>query len=338
MNDSSHLIKEMQAAISSELESCIQILMEPSPQELTAMVRYQLGIQDTTGQKSTGKRLRPLIVLATCHSLGGRWQEALQAAAAVELMHNFSLIHDDIQDQSRLRRGKDTLWVKWGIPQAINAGDAMLVLSNLEGGRNLHAHNEKTILVVNQILNTACLQLTHGQYLDLAYETMEQVQPEDYIRMVRGKTGALLAACFALGGVIAGQPQQTIDKLINLGNEIGIAFQIQDDWLGIWGNEEQTGKPATSDLLERKKTFPVIKALGTLPVFHNYWFDHAGFSLQDVTILKEMITAAGLREEIGKEVESLYRIADDTLEGCFEDQAGRDFIRKVTSSLWHRVV
>lgn len=337
MYDRLNLIKGMQTAVSSELESCIQDLMASSPRELTGMVEYQLGFHDAEGSKSTGKRLRPLIVLGVCHALGGKWQEALPAAAAVELMHNFSLIHDDIQDQSRLRRGKDTLWVKWGIAQAINAGDAMLVLSMLEGAKNVHNCNDGTMLLINHILSSACLQLTHGQYLDLAYETADQVQPDEYIQMVSGKTGALLAACFALGGVIAGQTEAKIGRLSRLGADIGIAFQIQDDWLGIWGSEEETGKPATSDLLERKKTYPVIRALGSLPEFATYWAGNSKFSLENVAKLKDMLTSAGLREEISVEINALYLKADKALMDCFPNPEGHEFMHQVLSSLWNRV-
>ncbi len=166
----------------------------------------------------------------------GTGNKPLPAAAAVELVHNFSLIHDDIEDRSSLRRGRLTVWKKWGIPQAINAGDAMFTLAHLQ---LLHLMNNHTISVTLKsikILQQACLHLTQGQYLDLSYENRDHISLDEYWSMVAGKTAALLSASTELGALSAVDDEQICKCYRNFGKSLGMAFQVQDDYLGIWGN------------------------------------------------------------------------------------------------------
>ncbi len=218
-----------------------------------------------------GKRIRPLLVLLTCSSAGGDWSQALPGATAVELVHNFSLIHDDIEDHSTLRRGRSTVWNKWGISQAINAGDAMFALAHLEAIRLSRTVSESIGLKAVEILQSTCLHLTHGQYLDLAYESRDDLTIDDYWPMVEGKTAALMAASTELGALAAFSSDSLSSIYRKFGWLLGLAFQVQDDLLGIWGNSSLTGKSSQSDLVTGKMTLPVVYGLSKNGNFAKRW-------------------------------------------------------------------
>jgi len=226
---------------------------------------YHLGRTDAQGNAApsdAGKRLRPLLCLWTCEAAGGDWRAAVPAAAAVELIHNFSLIHDDIEDNSAERRGRATVWKIWGLAQAINAGDAMFVLAHLALDRLATAAlSPERQLEIHHAFHRAALQLTQGQYLDIAFERADLVTREDYFEMVRGKTAALLAASCEIGARIATTDENIIRAFDAYGENLGIAFQIADDVLGLWGNPALTGKSARTDLESRKKSYPVLLAM-----------------------------------------------------------------------------
>jgi len=186
----------------------------------------------------------------------------MPAAAALELVHNFSLIHDDIQDASYKRHHRPTLWKVWGESQAINAGDVMFALafSVLLKLRN-NGITEPKIMGAVRFLSGACEKLCEGQYLDIAYQSRGEVTIEDYLDMIAKKTAALMAASAAIGGCLATDDEGVVPALYGFGEELGLAYQVQDDLWGIWRTEEETGKPGQEDILQRKKTFPVVYAL-----------------------------------------------------------------------------
>ena len=184
-----------ESAVEEELHRSIDAQHEQELAEYSSMLAYHLGWEgEGAGPEARGKRIRPLLVLLTCSAAGGEWRNALPAAAAVELVHNFSLIHDDIQDNSPLRRGRETVWKRWGIPQAINAGDAMLTIAHLTLLRMENYSKPDVTLNAAGTLQQACLQLTKGQFLDLTYESQAQLSIDGYWQMVGGKTAALLRA------------------------------------------------------------------------------------------------------------------------------------------------
>jgi len=214
-----------------------------------------------------------MLTLLSCAGVGANWEIALPAASAVELVHSFSLIHDDIQDQSETRRGRLSLWKLWGLAQALNTGDAIFTLARLATYRLVKVGNSyETILNVQHTLDQACLQLTQGQHLDLAYEVKENVTISDYIRMIEGKTSALLSAASAIGAHLAGASDSTVEAYRSFGHNLGLAFQIEDDILGIWGETNLTGKPAGDDLLRRKKTLPTLYGLEKSTTFNDLFF------------------------------------------------------------------
>ena len=194
---------------------------------------------------------------------GGRTEDALGAACAVELIHEFSLIHDDIEDGDRLRRGRETLWARYGAPHGINAGDALCSVAYLTLLDGSPAPPERT-LAMNRILLAAHLAMCIGQGRDIAFESEPRVTMEAYRAMIGGKTAALFGAACELGALAAGTDLQRAGAYARLGEAYGIAFQIEDDILGTWGDSATTGKPC-GDLAKRKWTFPVVWALAGPP-------------------------------------------------------------------------
>jgi len=223
-------------------------LAGPSP--LDAILRYHVGLADAE-PPALGKLLRPSLVLFTAEELGATVESALPAAVALELVHGFSLIHDDIQDRDEIRRGRPAVWARWGIAEAINAGDmmhAIAVRSALDAAPD-----------VARALLEATIEMIEGQSLDLSFEK-RFVTADEYLDMVDRKTGALFRCALRSGGRIAGVDEEVQERLEDLGRTVGRAFQIQDDLLGIWGDGDILGKPTASDVRRRKKSFPVVLA------------------------------------------------------------------------------
>ena len=255
------VLERHRVEIDTELRSALAERQSP----LYDMMRYHLGWIDENGnpqQSSVGKALRPTLCLLACEAVGGEYQQALPAAAAVELVHNFSLIHDDIQDNDRERRHHPTVWSIWGEPQAINAGTAMRILANIAllrlEGYGVPQEKQQRI---QRLLDEATLRLIEGQYLDISYESSFDITVSDYLRMIEGKTAALIACAMEVGALLGTDDPDLIESFRSVGKNLGLAFQIRDDLLGIWGNKEETGKPLASDIRRRKKTLPIVYAL-----------------------------------------------------------------------------
>lgn len=262
------LLDSMRPALDNELKRQVSRLEKPSTLMFHEMLSYHMGWTGyDAGVNPQGKRIRPLLLLLTTMACGTDWRLALPAAASVELVHNFSLIHDDIEDNSDTRHGRLTVWKKWGIPQAINCGDAVFVLSNLAILDLSSSYPASTILQVSEIFQTSCLNLTIGQYLDMFSETTRDPSTGDYWSMVAGKTAALISACTAIGAKLSQVDNPTLEAYRSFGQYLGLAFQVHDDLLGIWGDVSQTGKSTDSDLVSGKKTLPVLYGLDKNGVF-----------------------------------------------------------------------
>jgi geranylgeranyl diphosphate synthase type I len=251
--------------IEEELRACMAAPAH-NPPAFYGMMHYHLGWTDSQFRPApvrTGKRLRPMFTLLTCQAAGGDPQDALPAAAAVELIHNFSLIHDDIEDQSDTRRGRPTVWALWGEPQAINAGDAMFALAHLALHRlTKRGLPSEQIVAACRALDQANLALCQGQHMDLDFEDRLDVDTDAYVQMIRGKTAALLGCAGQLGAMVASSDPGLTGHYRLVGEGLGLAFQIQDDLLGIWGQADVTGKPVADDIRRRKKSLPVVYVLG----------------------------------------------------------------------------
>jgi geranylgeranyl diphosphate synthase type I len=246
--------------VSDTEQEILRLVTEPdaSTAGLYEMCRYHLGLD---GSGSSGKRMRPLLGLLAYASIAGDHRAALPGAAAVELGHNFSLVHDDIEDGDTERRHRPTLWAIHGVPQAINAGDLLFTLSR----KALHrltdlGFSDTKVLRLMRLHDDTCLALCEGQYLDIwASEQSEPMSVELYFNMIGRKTAALIAASVEAGAVLATDDETVITRYREFGWALGIAFQLNDDLLGIWGEQAVTGKEPT-DVARHKMTLPVIYA------------------------------------------------------------------------------
>jgi len=234
---------------------------------LYEMIRYHLGLEEAAGGTDaahTGKRVRAAICCLSCGASGGEEEAAAPAAAAIELLHGFTLLHDDVADGDLVRRGRPTVWQRWGTGQAVVAGDALFALANLvlTGLGPTRASAAVAAAVLGE-LNEATLAVCEGQQLDIAYEGRVDVGVDDYLVMIERKTAALFAAACAIGARIAGAPEQKREALRRFGRELGLGFQIRDDVLGIWGEAEELGKPVGSDLRRNKRSLPIVHGLAS---------------------------------------------------------------------------
>ncbi len=286
-------IQIMRPAIEAELKQTIERVLCDKTDGLKEMLAYHLGWEgQDAGPDAQGKRIRPLLALLCTQAAGADWEPALPAAAGLELIHNFSLIHDDIQDQSQLRRGRPTVWVKWGVPQAINAGDLMFTIAHQAVLGVSRTKPAKVTLDASLLLHQACVDLTRGQFLDLGYEEITVIPLEGYWPMVAGKTAALLACCTEMGALLAECSPARRGAFRQFGYSLGLAFQVLDDWLGIWGNTALTGKSAENDLVSGKKTLPVLYGISQNKEFARRWVS-GSIRPDEVTALAKMLVDEG---------------------------------------------
>jgi geranylgeranyl diphosphate synthase type I len=243
-----------------------QILSEGSTPlfGLSLMNHYHLGFWDTQGnpvEGAKGKYLRPIFCMALCGGLGGDIRRAVPSAASLELIHRTSLIFDDIQDVGKERNGQPTVWCVWGENQAINAGLALSCVARIAAQKSKYRGlDAETTLWILNILENAVIDLCWGQYFDLSSMETLDLTTDDYLRMVKGKTAALFGAACEVGAIVAGAGSDKIDIAKALGINLGVAFQIHDDYLGIWGDETEVGKTA-NDLVEKKRSLPIVLSL-----------------------------------------------------------------------------
>ncbi len=230
-------------------EAFSEIRFPSAPADLYNPITYTLGLG--------GKRLRPLLVLASCQMFGGDIADAINPAIGIELFHNFTLLHDDIMDAAPLRRGKETVYKKWNSNVAILAGDTMFALAN----KYMLRTRPQAISQVIELFNQTAIEVCEGQQYDMDYEKQQHVSIPDYIEMIRLKTAVLLAASLKTGAIIAGAGSADCNYIYNFGIHIGLAFQLKDDLLDVYGVQEKFGKVSGGDIIAGKKTYLYLKAL-----------------------------------------------------------------------------
>ncbi|HLX58829.1 MAG TPA: polyprenyl synthetase family protein [Ktedonobacteraceae bacterium] len=244
-----------------------------------AYMRYHLGWVDTAFSpvaSNPGKLWRSTLLLLAYEAAGangltndgdtltdnGYLSSALPAAAALELTHNFTLIHDDIEDGDVERRHRATLWKLWGVPKAINTGDGMFALARLALWKVVDRGVEPAIAVrLATVLDYACLVIAEGQYLDISFEDQRTISVAAYLDMIRRKTAQLMACSAEMGAILGTRDEEIIARLRSFGEAIGIAFQVRDDMLGVWASSAESGKTAAGDIYRRKKSLPILHAL-----------------------------------------------------------------------------
>lgn len=231
------------------------------PDSMLHLAGYHLGWWDAIGepcQAPAGKGIRPALTLLSAQAVGGAPEVAVGAAVAVELVHNFSLVHDDVMDADEMRRHRPTTWSVFGVNRAILAGDVILAAAfQALAATGSPACTATAVDVLAQCVTELC----EGQSADLSFEERNDVDTGEYLTMVRGKTSALLGASCELGALLAGGDDQQRKALRDFGEHLGLTFQLIDDLLGIWVDTAVTGKPAGADLVRRKQSYPVVNAL-----------------------------------------------------------------------------
>jgi geranylgeranyl diphosphate synthase type I len=300
------------------------------------MLLYHMG-WSVKGPAKKGKRIRPLLVCLVTHMAGGKWQDAIPAAISIELIHNFSLIHDDIQDQSPTRHGQDTLWLRNGISQAINAGDAMFALALDEIWKLTAEYPIAIVSECSRTLTSTCLSLTEGQYLDIDFEKRKRVSPAEYQTMIEGKTASLITACAQIGALLGTGDPSRIDDFKAYGYNLGLAFQVIDDYLGIWGDAVITGKSTDSDLVSGKMSYPVVLALSQSDAFADRW-KVGNITPEEIPALINMLDNARIGDQTRAKADEYTTNALNYLHAAASSHPDFDILNDLTGWLLKREV
>ncbi|MXV39031.1 polyprenyl synthetase family protein [Flavobacteriaceae bacterium Ap0902] len=278
---------------------------QQEPQKLYEPINYILNLG--------GKRLRPIITLLTCDFFGGDLQEAIKPSLAIEFFHNFTLMHDDIMDKAPLRRGKTTVHEKYTVDSAILSGDALLIKA-YQYLEDLPADKFKKVC---QIFSEAAIKVCEGQQYDLNFETQEKVTEEEYLQMIYYKTGSLAATAFKIGAVIANASDEDVEHIYNFGKNLGIAFQLKDDLLDVYGDKDLVGKKHAGDIFENKKTILYIKAMELSNTEQKeeltYWYNSQTDNIDKIYSVENIFKALRIDKIVEFEIEKYTRIANEEL-------------------------
>lgn len=306
-----------------------------------SMMHYHMGWVDEAfrpQQLPTGKRLRPMLCLLACAEAGGDPADALPAAAALELLHNFSLVHDDIEDRDATRHHRPTVWKLWGEPQGINVGDGLFALA-FAAMQRLARRGISAPITLQALASftQTCLELTEGQHLDLGFETRASVTVQEYLRMIHGKTASLVGASVVIGAQIGGASRLQANALQQFGKSVGLTFQIQDDILGIWGDPQVTGKAAGNDILRRKKSLPLLYALDHEiigPLFRHLW--EGDLTPAHLPSALDMLEECGARTFAEVEARKHHDAARRSIHAALGDYAADSALLALAESLLNR--
>ncbi len=313
------------------LEYLKEFKVEKQPQSLYEPVNYILNLG--------GKRLRPVLTLMTTEIFDCDYKKALNAALSVEVFHNFSLIHDDIMDDAPLRRGKETVHEKWDINTGILSGDAMLIMAyqlfeNYEGN---------TFQFLAKLFSKTALEVCEGQQYDVDFETRDDVTIEEYLKMIEYKTAVLVGAAMKMGAIIANTSESNQDKIYEFGKNLGIAFQLQDDYLDAFGDPNTFGKQVGGDIIENKKTYLYLKALefsnaeDQLQLEHLFGINPSD-STQKIEITKQLFVSSGSAEATQIEIKNYTKKAFSMLESLSISEEKKSLLKEFGEQLMNRNV
>lgn len=287
-----------------------------------------------------GKRVRPQLAMIACQMFGGKDEEVLPAALALEVFHNFTLLHDDVMDKADVRRGRPTVHVKWNENTAILSGDQMLI----EAYKLLSGVPADKLPKVLQLFNKMATEICEGQQYDIDFESQENVTIDEYLKMIRLKTSVLLANALQTGAYIAGADEQAQEALYQFGINIGLAFQIQDDILDVWGDPATFGKAVGGDISCNKKTFVYLEAMRLLGdeaisqearELKNWYSQVLEDNTEKIAAVKKIFEQLGAREQCEKVVEDYTQKALDRLDKLPQNQA-TELLRKLADKLNNR--
>jgi geranylgeranyl diphosphate synthase, type I len=308
------------AAVDSRLRDAVTKL----PESTRHIAGYHFGWWDSDGKLingHSGKAIRPALALLSAQAVGGDPEAAIPAAVAVELVHNFSLLHDDVMDHDQMRRHRPAAWTVFGIADAILAGDALLAMAS-----QILAHSSPPASAVSvRLLNQCVVDMCHGQSLDTSFERRDKVETSECWTMSEAKTGALFRCACSLGALAGGGQDYQAEYLGEFGSHLGLAFQLVDDLLGIWGDPRATGKPVHSDLVSRKKSLPVVVALNSRTApgqeLAELYQRSQPFAPDDLAHATDLIARAGARAWAHDRATSEITVATERLiaAGCDPD-------------------
>jgi geranylgeranyl diphosphate synthase type II len=301
------------------------------PLNLYEPITYILGLG--------GKRLRPLLTLMTTEIFDTDYKKALDAALAIEVFHNFSLVHDDIMDDAPLRRGNATVHEKWDVNTGILSGDAMLInayqlFENYEG---------EVFRSLAKLFSKTAIEVCEGQQYDVDFETRDDVTIPEYLKMIEYKTAVLVGAAMKMGAIIANVPETTQNDIYEFGKNLGIAFQLQDDYLDAFGDPETFGKQVGGDIIENKKTFLYLKSLASVTKQEAKELEHL-FSIQPqdvsekINTVKNIFISSGAAEKTKEEIAFYTQKAFQVLEKLPINEAKKTLLKKFGTSLMQREV
>ena len=310
-------------------ESALAQMQTPEePELLYAPIIYSMS--------GGGKRLRPVLLLLTAEAFGGNVEEAMPAALAVEIFHNFTLLHDDIMDNADVRRGKPSVFAKWGGNVALLSGDAMLITAY----KHLARVAPDVLPRVMNIFGDMALEVCEGQQYDMDFESMDGVSVEEYMQMIERKTSALLSGSATIGATMAGASEDDIRKIYRFATELGLAFQLQDDVLDSFG-DEALGKKIGGDILEGKKTFLMVQAVNRADDMEREVLrtTHRDASLSDdekISRIKALYEKLEVRRIAEQQIELRFERALSILDTLSIDQARTAALREFARNLMGR--
>ncbi len=301
------------------------------PDNLYDPIRYIL----TLG----GKRLRPVLTLISCEYFGAPYKKAMDAAVAIEVFHNFSLVHDDIMDQAPLRRGKETVHTKWDLNTGILSGDAMLILAY----RYFENYPAPLFKEMAKLFSKTAIQVCEGQQYDVDFETRDDVTVLEYIKMIEYKTAVLLGASMKMGAIVAGASVNCTNAIYNFGRDLGIAFQLQDDYLDAFGDPDTFGKQVGGDIISNKKTFLYLTALklsdsAQRKVLEQHYSSIPDNSQEKIATVKEIFKASGAALATEQEIARYTNKAFATLETVNISAENKENLRDFGAWLMNRTV
>ncbi len=322
------LLLDYSKAFTRRLEETI-VVKEPS--QLYEPIKYIL----TLG----GKRLRPLLTLMTADFFGEGYEKAMNAALAVELFHNFSLIHDDIMDNAPLRRGKETVHKKWDVNTGILSGDSMLILAY----QLFEAYEPSLFQELAKLFSKTAIEVCEGQQYDVDFETRDNVTIAEYINMIDFKTAVLVGAAMRMGAIVAGASETCKDHIYEFGRNLGIAFQLQDDYLDAFGNPETFGKQVGGDIIGNKKTFLYLTALEKSTPDHAETLQHL-FEVnptdpsEKIEMVKTIFETSGAAKATIEEIERYTQMANSVLDLIALSEEKKAQLREFGDYLMRRTV
>lgn len=286
-----------------------QFVLDRTPESLAGireMVSYHFGWNDPSSK--TGKRLRPMLLLTSSELFGHQPLDLMPAAVAMEVLHNYTLVHDDIEDQGQIRFGRECLWRRYGLAQALNVGDFLSMLAYDIFHEVLSAVDPLDFAKAYSVFRQATLNILRGQYLDIYFETEKSVSVDQYLEMSHLKTSCLISASMRIGAILAGADKATDLSLEEIGEHAGLAFQLQDDYLGIWGDTTSTGKSNLTDLTTRKKTYPILLGLAESLAFKAAWETNPQITPDLARQLAGMLSEARIDEKTNDAVLKHLRV------------------------------